>query len=67
VELINDQFYVLDGYDFRPSGDPLEYAVFVLDVLETGNQAPVVDAGAGAGFESDAGFDPGLAMMTTSS
>jgi hypothetical protein len=37
VELINDQFYVLDGYDFRPSGDPLEYAVFVLDVLETGN------------------------------
>jgi DNA-binding beta-propeller fold protein YncE len=33
VELINDQFYVLDGYDGRPSGDPLKHAVFVFDVL----------------------------------
>jgi hypothetical protein len=32
VELINDQFYVLDGYDGRPSGDPLRHAVFVLGV-----------------------------------
>jgi hypothetical protein len=32
VELINDQFYVLDGYDGRPSGDPLRHAVFVFGV-----------------------------------
>jgi hypothetical protein len=33
VELINDQFYVLDGFDGRPSGDPLRHAVFVFGVL----------------------------------
>ena len=33
VELINDQFYVLDGYDGRSSGDPFRHAVFVFDVL----------------------------------
>jgi hypothetical protein len=33
VELIKDQFYVLDGYDGRPSGDPLRHAVFVFAVL----------------------------------
>lgn len=33
VELIDDRFYVLDGYDGRPSGDPLKYAVFVFNVL----------------------------------
>jgi DNA-binding beta-propeller fold protein YncE len=33
VELINDQFYVLDGYDGRSSGDPLRHAVFVFNVL----------------------------------
>ena len=27
-----DQFYVSDGYDSRPTGDPLNKAVFVLDV-----------------------------------
>ena len=32
VELINGQFYVLDGYDGRPVGDPLRHAVFVFDV-----------------------------------
>jgi len=32
VELIGDQFFVSDGADSRPSGDPLEYAVFVFDV-----------------------------------
>lgn len=32
VELINDQFYVLDGKE-RPRGDPLRFAVFVLNVL----------------------------------
>jgi hypothetical protein len=33
VELINGQFYVADGYDGRPLGDPLRYAVFVFSVL----------------------------------
>jgi hypothetical protein len=33
VELINGQFYVLDGYDGRPLGDPLRYAIFVFSVL----------------------------------
>jgi hypothetical protein len=33
VELIGDQFYVLDGYDGRSSGDPLKHAVFVFNVL----------------------------------
>ena len=32
AELINDQFYVYDGYDGRSTGDPLRYAVFVFDV-----------------------------------
>jgi PKD repeat protein len=36
VELINDQFHVLDGYDGRKSGDPLRYAVFVFDVHGSG-------------------------------
>jgi hypothetical protein len=33
VELIDGQFYVADGYDGRPLGDPLRYAVFVFSVL----------------------------------
>jgi hypothetical protein len=33
VELINGQFYVCDGYDGRPAGDPLRHAVFVFNVL----------------------------------
>jgi PKD repeat protein len=32
VELINDQFYVNDGYDGRSSSDPLNHAVFVFGV-----------------------------------
>lgn len=35
-----DQFYVLDGYDNRSSGDPLKYAVFVLDVCCGPTTAP---------------------------
>ncbi len=31
VAVVGDQFFVLDGYDDRPSGDPLRYAVFVLE------------------------------------
>jgi hypothetical protein len=34
VELIGDQYYVSDGADSRPAGDPLEYAVFVFDVTD---------------------------------
>ena len=33
VEVVNDQFWVSDGYDFRSSGDPLSHAVFVFDVV----------------------------------
>jgi PKD repeat protein len=40
VELINNQFYVLDGYDSRSSSDPLKYAVYVFDVVGSGTPAP---------------------------
>ena len=33
VESINGQFYVSDGYDGRPVGDPLRHAVFVFNAL----------------------------------
>jgi hypothetical protein len=29
---IGDRFFVSDGYDSRPEGDPRSHAVFVLDV-----------------------------------
>jgi hypothetical protein len=32
VAVIGNQFFVSDGYDARPKGDPLRHAVFVLDV-----------------------------------
>jgi DNA-binding beta-propeller fold protein YncE len=32
VAEIGDRFFVSDGYDLRPKGDPLRHAVFVLDV-----------------------------------
>ncbi len=41
VELINDQFYVGDGYDGRQTNDPLRYAVFVFDVCCGSGPAPV--------------------------
>ncbi|HEX6579565.1 MAG TPA: PKD domain-containing protein [Actinomycetota bacterium] len=40
VELIDEQFYVLDGYDSRPPG-PLRFAVFVFDVIGPQPVAPV--------------------------
>ncbi len=40
VELIGDQFYILDGYDYRPSGDPLSHAVFVLGVVGSSTSPP---------------------------
>ncbi len=41
VEVINDQFYVGDGYDGRSSSDPLRDAVFVFDVCCGTSPAPV--------------------------
>ena len=32
VEIVNDQLWVSDGYDFRSDGDPLSHAVFVFDL-----------------------------------
>jgi hypothetical protein len=32
VAVIGNQFFVSDGYDSRPTGDPLRHAVFVLHV-----------------------------------
>jgi PKD repeat protein len=40
VDLIGDQFFVLDGYDGRSSGDPLKYAVFVYSVTSPAATAP---------------------------
>jgi PKD repeat protein len=40
VDLIGDQFYVLDGYDGRSSGDPLKYAVFVYSIIGPAPTAP---------------------------
>jgi PKD repeat protein len=42
VELVGNQFYVLDGDDARASGDPLKYAVFVFDVLGAATPTPPV-------------------------
>ena len=33
VDMIGDQFWVSDGYDSRPSGDPLRHAVFAFNVV----------------------------------
>ena len=35
VELVDGQLFVSDGFDFRPPGDPLQYAIFVFDIAET--------------------------------
>ena len=32
VEMINGQFYILDGYDGRAKGDPLRHALYVFNV-----------------------------------
>ena len=40
VELIDDRFYVLDGYDHRSSSDPLNHAVFVLSVVGSTTTTP---------------------------
>ncbi len=40
VEVVGDRLFITDGYDARPAGDPLKYAIFVLDLA----QAPPVTA-----------------------
>ncbi|HEY6934447.1 MAG TPA: PKD domain-containing protein, partial [Marmoricola sp.] len=52
VSLINDQFYISDGYDFRTAGDPKDHAVFVLDV--TADNTPAVQPVASFTSASDA-------------
>ncbi|MGZ6887478.1 MAG: CBM96 family carbohydrate-binding protein [Acidimicrobiia bacterium] len=41
VALINDQFYIGDGYDGRSTSDPLRYAVFVFDACCGSGPPPV--------------------------
>jgi hypothetical protein len=62
VELISspsdanaDQIYVYDGYDGRPLGDPLRYAVFVFDVT----------AGDGGGGSQQLVGNPGFESSTS--
>ncbi|HYG72308.1 MAG TPA: carbohydrate binding domain-containing protein [Actinomycetota bacterium] len=55
-----DQLYVYDGYDARPAGDPLRYAVFVFDVTGAGGQP-----GTGSGnLVGNPGFESGTSGWT---
>ena len=60
VELINDQFYMYDGYDGRSSGDPLSHAVFVFNVCCGSSPARPV-----ASFTTDQLGSPPLTMQFT--
>ena len=40
VEVIGEQLFVTDGYDSRSSSDPMNHAVFVLDVTGPGGPTP---------------------------
>jgi PKD repeat protein len=33
ITMIDGQLFIVDGYDFRPVGDPMRYAVFVFDIV----------------------------------
>ena len=59
IELINDQFYVYDGYDGRSTSDPLRYAVFVFDVCCGAGNPPV------ASFSSAQTANPNFTMQFT--
>ena len=59
IELINDQFYVFDGYDGRSTSDPLRYAVFVFDVCCGAGNPPV------ASFGSTQAANPNFTMQFT--
>jgi len=52
VEVINDQLWVSDGYDFRALGDPLSHAVFVIDVGGSGTPDPTDPTGPTASFSA---------------
>jgi len=45
-----DRLYVYDGYDARPSNDPLKYALFIFDVTDGGGGGELVG---NPGFETD--------------
>ena len=65
VELIGDQFFVSDGADSRPAGDPLEYAVFVFDVTEpppSGNLVGNPDFEVGTSGWGTAGSGTGVTL-----
>ncbi len=59
VEVVGDQLFISDGYDSRPVGDPLRYAIFVLDIVD-GSDAPV------AGFTASptSGIAPHVTTFT---
>ncbi len=59
IEVINDQFYVFDGYDGRSTSDPLRYAVFVFDVCCGSGNPPV------ASFASAQTANPNFTMQFT--
>jgi PKD repeat protein len=40
VEVVGDQVFVSDGYDFRSSSDPMNHAVFVFDVTGPSSTPP---------------------------
>lgn len=50
-----DQLYVFDGYDGRPSADPLRYAVFVFDVSGPGGGG----GGSGGNLVGNPSFESG--------
>jgi hypothetical protein len=51
VEMVGDQFFVSDGADSRPAGDPLEYALFIFDVV--GPPPPTGNLVGNPDFETD--------------
>jgi hypothetical protein len=61
-----DQVYVYDGFDGRPAGDPLRYAVFVFDVTGGTGPDPSGNLITNPGFEVDTlGWDDsGVAQLS---
>lgn len=62
-----DHLYVYDGYDGRPVGDPLRYAVFVFDVSGGGGGSTPSELVGNGGFETDtSGWNTGSSVATLS-
>lgn len=62
-----DQLYVYDGYDGRPAGDPLRYAVSVFDVSAGGGGGTPSELVGNGGFETDtSGWNTGGSVATLS-